>query len=646
MKIKKVTLQNFRPFYGVQTLDLETEDTHPVVLIRADNDVGKTSLFRAVQFCLYGERSQETTARHVNRTAAYERNGTMSVKLAFSHENSSYEFTRKVEFERASPPSFPQLKEHSVLEVRKDGILERLNTQEEERDYVESILPEDASQFFLFDGEQIQRYTQHPPGEKVKGAIEMVLGVKELLNAREDLDKIEGEMSSELTKLLQEENKEKDEANILSELEQEINRLQAEVGDLAEKISGAKETVESCDRQLETFKELQEKVGDRIRAETEFNQVKDQIKANDEELRDFNRNLGPLLVAPLLNSFSQSMPDVDSAPDFERRTAQTVLTGGTCICGRTIDENCKERLSALAVQAKPGRLLQLKELAQGLLIEFEPKSLETQLYNLLNTKNGFESLRASLESNISALDKQLGTDAQELGAQINNTEDTRQRAARAQREYEDERNLKMFTWNGKTEELRTGQRKLASKTTSKNVTSKQNLLDICRKTREAMTDVIDRLVTERRNDVEKLASHAFRELTNNPRLYLGIKISEDYELEVVTIGNVVRKVWEQDPSAGASQVIATSFIAALNKYTAREAPVIIDTPIGRLDPFHKNQLIGFYPRIGPQVVILYQPSELTEDDIEKIVRNVASQWEFRHEKEKPDITRIHRLKGR
>jgi DNA sulfur modification protein DndD len=645
MKIKKVTLQNFRPFYGTQTIDLDTDEAHPVVLIRADNDVGKTSLFKAIQFCLYGERSQDTTARHVNRTAAYERNGTMSVKLAFSHENSSYEFTRKVEFERATPPSFAQLKEHSELQVRKDGILETLRNQEEERNYVESILPEDASQFFLFDGEQIQRYTLHPPGERVKGAIEMVLGVRELLNAREDLDRIEAEISTELTKLLQEENKEKEEADTLGTLEQEITRLQADVEELAQKISASKETVGSCDRQLEKFKELQGKVVERISAETELKQVIDQIKANEEELRDFNRNLGPLLVAPLLSSFAESPSDEGVAPDFERRTAQTVLTNGTCICGRSIDENCKERLSALATQTEPSLLLQLKEQAQRLLIEFEPKSLETRLYDFLNARNGLESRRASRESAISTLDRQLGMDAQELGAQINSTEDTRQRAAKAQRTYEDERNLKMFTWSGKSEELRSRQRKLASRTTSKSVASKQSLLDICRKTREAMTDVIDRLVIERRNDVEKLASHAFRELTNNPRLYLGIKISEDYELEVVTIGNVVRKVWEQDPSAGASQVIATSFIAALNKYTAREAPVIIDTPIGRLDPFHKNQLVAFYPRIGPQVIILYQPSELTADDIEKIGRHVASQWEFRHDKEKPDVTHIHRLRA-
>lgn len=422
MRIRKVVLHNFRPFYGSQSLELDTENEHSVVLVKADNDVGKTSLFKAVQFCLYGERSQDQVARHINRTAAKERDGTMSVKIIFSHEGSQYELTRKVDFEHAPAPSLPKLKEHAMFEVRKDGVLETLKSQEDENNYVESILPEDASQFFLFDGEQIQKYTQHPPGDRVKGAIEMVLGVKELLNARDDMDRIEADISSELTKLLQEDTKDKEEADKMGRLEAEIGELQTSVATLERRILEAKENVEKCDEELDNYKELQGKVTERINAETDLSQTKDQIKANEEELRDFNRNLGPLMVAPLLTEFAGLLQESNGAPkEFERMTAASILAEGRCICGREIDEQVKERLSALSCKTETSRLLQLKEQAEQLLIEFEPKSLESKLYDLLNTKSGLESHRSSIETKIDALDKQLGMDAQELGDHIKNT---------------------------------------------------------------------------------------------------------------------------------------------------------------------------------------------------------------------------------
>jgi DNA sulfur modification protein DndD len=141
------------------------------------------------------------------------------------------------------------------------------------------------------------------------------------------------------------------------------------------------------------------------------------------------------------------------------------------------------------------------------------------------------------------------------------------------------------------------------------------LIDLADRCKDAFEDIKDELVDSRRDAVEEATSETFLRLTNRPDYYEGIRITRNYELRVLT-ETAERSIAEQRPSAGQRQIIAYSFIAGLSRFTTRNAPVVIDTPIGRLDPEHKNNLVNFYHEFSDQVMILYQPNELTEEDIE------------------------------
>ena len=62
---------------------------------------------------------------------------------------------------------------------------------------------------------------------------------------------------------------------------------------------------------------------------------------------------------------------------------------------------------------------------------------------------------------------------------------------------------------------------------------------------------------------------------------------------------------------------------------SRNAPVVIDTPIGRLDPEHKANLVDFYHEFSDQVIILYQPNELDEDDIEVMQEYISKHYQIK-----------------
>lgn len=150
----------------------------------------------------------------------------------------------------------------------------------------------------------------------------------------------------------------------------------------------------------------------------------------------------------------------------------------------------------------------------------------------------------------------------------------------------------------------------------------RELRSLARSSRQAWKDIREDYVKSRRLAVQDHAQRVFLQLTNKPKVYTGLEISESYQLQIETTSGK-RRFEDQDPSTGARQIIAYSFIAGLNKYTARDAPVIIDTPVARLDQVHRQNLLEYLPDFQDQVVILYQPSEIVNDDLD-IIRDAVS----------------------
>ena len=114
-------------------------------------------------------------------------------------------------------------------------------------------------------------------------------------------------------------------------------------------------------------------------------------------------------------------------------------------------------------------------------------------------------------------------------------------------------------------------------------------------------------------------------------MYTGIELDEQYRLHLKIKDQSTVPSWERGPSAGQSQVIAHSFIAGLNKFTAKEAPIIIDTPLARLDDVHAENIVRSYPHMGKQIIVLYQPRELDEQLIELIRPHIRFEYDIKRD---------------
>lgn len=79
---------------------------------------------------------------------------------------------------------------------------------------------------------------------------------------------------------------------------------------------------------------------------------------------------------------------------------------------------------------------------------------------------------------------------------------------------------------------------------------------------------------------------------------------------IKTNGKVVEK---SALSAGEKQIYAIAMLWSLAKTSGRHLPMIVDTPLGRLDREHRDNLMKFYfPHVSHQVIILSTDTEIDD----------------------------------
>ena len=121
---------------------------------------------------------------------------------------------------------------------------------------------------------------------------------------------------------------------------------------------------------------------------------------------------------------------------------------------------------------------------------------------------------------------------------------------------------------------------------------------------------IDILRNESKKNIESEASKTFCNLTSDST-YKGLRINESYGLSIIDkSGNEVK-----ERSAGAEHVVSLSLLNGLNKSSNSKAPIIMDTPFGRLDSEHTNSIINFLGDFGEQLFLLTHDNEIDPDNV-------------------------------
>lgn len=640
MIIQKIELENYGPYFGKIALDLSVTPQENVILFKGLNDTGKTSLYKALKFCMYGESSSLQYQKHVNRTRRTQSDGRTSVTLIFQHNNENYQITRSIEFKKTPLDETLDIRRSDFTVIR-NGTPESIQTIEDEHRFIEYILPEEASQFFLFDGEEIQGYTQNPPHPNIKSAIEMLLGIKELLNAVDDLEKIKNIQEERVRNELSKVDEYKEEKQILDDLAANLQTRNAELVDLGNQIKLLSEQKSQYENKLRKYDEIKDTIENKLRAEKDLDKTEQDISNTLESLRNFNDNeLSIWLMLPFLKKFKDRIP---ATVDLQvKKLAEDILDKKTCICGRTLDDESHEKLKELTVSSPTSRFQDIQNCAGDLLDQYGLNQNKEHYLKLISSLNEFKERKNSLNALISDLSSQLGTKSVTLDNEYANLQNDYQICSNnlLQRRIAFADKKQLIEDDQRSYDSRV--RILSNKKISKEFERENKRLLLIKVILKSINEFIDEIVASRKSEIQNIASVFLRGITNAPEVYTGIELDDEYRLHLKIKDQSTIPAWERGPSAGQSQVIAHSFIAALNKFTAKEAPVIIDTPLARLDDIHAEKIVKSYPAMGKQVIVLYQPRELDDRLIASIKSHIRAEYDIKRDLVDPENSIITR----
>ncbi|MBD5476832.1 MAG: AAA family ATPase [Lachnospiraceae bacterium] len=185
MKINKIRLYNFSSYEGENVFDFNcSDDNKNIVLIGGKNGAGKTSLFTAIKVALYGPLSYGyvgvnphyiSRIKNLINTKAFQQDVVeaevqITISLRIEREIKKYVIARKWDYTKQKLNE-----DHSV---EKDGI--KLAEQELSyfQNYLQSIVPPDLFEFFLFDGEEVGNiFSSSSYNSYVKNAVFTLCGM-------------------------------------------------------------------------------------------------------------------------------------------------------------------------------------------------------------------------------------------------------------------------------------------------------------------------------------------------------------------------------------------------------------------------------------------------------------------------------------
>ena len=244
MIIRKIKLRNIKSYYGEHILDLPRPTPGKQLhLLGARNGSGKTTLFESINACLFASKANPILkANHLSRSVNAQE---MEVEIEFEHEGQLHRLSRIW----GRNPGRPETSANSVtLKSFLQNLGDNKDSSRDEDEitlFINNLIPHQISHFFLFDGEQIQEYTD-AAADSVRDALERLLGLHHYTQLLEDLN---GRVESELKSA-------RDSLNIREDLNKRLDArdsVEARLKTNARNISLAKKAAREVSRELEAL---------------------------------------------------------------------------------------------------------------------------------------------------------------------------------------------------------------------------------------------------------------------------------------------------------------------------------------------------------------------------------------------------------
>lgn len=626
MKFNKLTIENYKSFQYPTAIDFpQSSEGKSIFLVGGMNGAGKTSIMEAINICLYGAKT-DFLYKYINRKELAKGNAFVSFELELeTDEHETILINRSWSAGATDNPKHKDLTEKLV--VVKNGKRVSVQNKEMWQDYINATIPQGITQFFFFDGEKIQEIAADDHSEvRLKSSLEAALGIQYISRLSSDVLYLKQEERKGFVEITDEDITFK-ESELKKEQRKLTNKTQ-ERDDLSEELERFKSDKEEAQTRFkaifnldpESSEVIKQKEKKRIQLSNKSNQLDNQIKNLTEQhlpwalagklFDDVKQQINiesqskkqnaisenaVALAQKIVENFDNPEP-ITSAPltaSQKEKLHQRVL--GLLQENKSADEvvkilNLSDRDTAKVFnkieEIEQSDVLQLEDLIKEKSeLDFEIRSIQASL-ETSGTTDSEKELFEELQSTIEGSNTQIGR----LSVRLSNC------------------NEEVVHIENKIKEIELEIGKLYEKHNFSK--DKVDFIEECDAIANLMTTYMVKL---RKNKVHLLQEKTFemyKMLSSKSGLIKDLEINnKTYEITIRDkSGHEMRK---SGLSAGEKEVFALSLLWGLAQTSQLNLPIIIDTPLSRLDSVHRDNIINHYfPNAANQVIILSTDTEV------------------------------------
>ena len=650
MRLLRARFTNFRLLRDLE-LDFTLRDEKKLIVLRAENESGKTTILNALQWGLYGDkavpRGRGTYRLHPIDWDLREGNRVdVTVEIEFErtilHPTRSGETQLSTEQYRLIRTTTDTVSGDSWMPGQTNVLLFLLTPTGDEpvvppEARIEELLPIELREVFFTDGDRALSFIEADVAaktkqDKVQGAIRNLLGLDVLEDARQRVKKAYSAVNSKVRAQISD-SQLQEAAGQIGQLESDVDAYQEQLRDAESQFNEFDEESARAERRLEEL--IARGGGDRQKLAGQLETTNTTIRRLDQQIRaaaaEHSKLFGSLeltrdLMAPSLASGFAFLNELRGRGDIPNSTIpvlQDILSSDTCICG--------ERLEGKASDAAHRR-----EHIQGLIDRARnndaAKSIATNLYFASSDlqpppvhENSWVTLFNEVAGKREEYDlnrRELGTLQASLDVQFQQVRDTDIDEVRRHRNFCRERR---DHFNGLKirfqQQLDQASQDLSNARNSQTALLRRHSagqllvaeLEAASDLEAVLNSTYARLTDEELQKVSSSMNSMFLEMiVADSQQSAIIKRAEiTNQFEIMVYGSEDRPLNPEVDLNGASRrALTLAFILALTKVSEVEAPNVIDTPLGMMSGLVKESVLTTAIQESSQLILFLTKSEI------------------------------------
>ncbi|WP_139490103.1 DNA sulfur modification protein DndD [Brevibacillus dissolubilis] len=643
MIIHSITLYNFGIYSGEQKIHPSSSESlfgKPITLVGGFNGRGKTSLLEAILLVLYGNRSPIVRERRISYSDYLE---------SLMHQGLDEEATQswiELDLELLSGDQMTSLrivrswKRANVRTVDKlkvwvNGAVDS-HVSENWESYVEELIPSAIAELFFFDGERISELAESDQTiDSLQTAIQSLLGLEIVDRTIKDLTLV--------IRKNQKKFKNDESAVLLENLQSELEEVQLEADRLKQKIAGLNNRIIQANRkQTELETEYFKSGGNLLESRDKLLAKRDEVRGR---LSDVKAELLALFAGPLpLVLVQQQLQQVQRLVHEDQKLTQAKMAlpilkeqnesllkqlEGMQLAAdvlRRIEQTMEERRNSIDELASLQPTLPMSYLGIGQLQDFLG-SLGVHLkQNALDVLNQYESVEFELEQ----LERHLLVEVDQ-----ENTTQLLEKLAHTRMElveFEQERSRLEKEYATSKRKIQLLENKMTRTAAERGgVQEAERIVQYAGKAQETFKAFREELTKRKIHLLADSVTEAFDVLTHKTTLVSNIQVDpQTFRFSLWTANG--KEISKAKLSSGERQMLAVAILWGLGRVSGRKLPVIIDTPMGRLDSLHRMNFVKKYlPHASHQVIVLSTDTEIVGEYLESLRNHIGQEYLLKYD---------------